>query len=79
VREAKQLYERAAGEAWADVERRAAEAAAAVPGKKLELVQVSYDPLPGESVIDELPDQPKSSRPRSVAVSVRVRAVYLLR
>jgi len=43
------------------------------------LVDVSYDSSPGESVIEELPEQPKSSRPKEVEVAVRLRAAYVLR
>jgi len=43
------------------------------------LVEVSYDPSPGESVIEELPEEPLSSRPKEVEVSVRLRATYEVR
>jgi hypothetical protein len=51
---------------------------ASTPGKKPRLLEVSYDPLPGESTIEELPDDPKSSRPQAVEVSVRIIATYTL-
>jgi hypothetical protein len=79
VREAEQLYQRAVASAWLRVEARLRDIAAQNPGRKLEVVQVSYDPSPGESVIEELPDRPKSSRPKEVEVSVRLRATYVLR
>jgi len=79
VREADELYRRALEKAWAKVETRLRESAASTPGKEPELMEVSYDPLPGESVIEELPDNPKSSRPQAVEVSVRIRATYRLR
>ena len=78
VREARDLYERAAEKAWGAIEARLRDLAAASPGTKYELVSVSYDPLPGESVIEELPEVPKSSRPQEVRVSVRLRAAYAL-
>ncbi len=79
VREAKQLYERAVTKAWAEIQNRLSAVAVQTPGKRLELVDVSYDPSPGESVIEELPEQPKSSRPKEVEVSVRLRATYVLK
>jgi len=51
---------------------------AASPSRKLQVVNVEYDPLLEESVIEELPDQPKSSRPRAVEVAVRLRVTYEL-
>ncbi|MGA2328108.1 MAG: hypothetical protein ABSH05_17660 [Bryobacteraceae bacterium] len=80
VREAEtgELYRRAAEKAWREIETRLRQLAAAAPGKSLEVVEVSYDPLPGESVIEELPELPKSSRPQAVEVSVRLRATYVL-
>ncbi len=78
MREDQELYKRAAENAWAELDARLKDLSAGAPGKRLELVQVSYDPLPGESIIDELPEQAKSSRPESVRVSVRLRATYVL-
>jgi hypothetical protein len=77
--ESQELYQRAAAQAWARIQTRLQQLAAARPDRKFELVEVSYDPLPGESLIEELPDQPKSSRPKAVEVSVRLRATYALR
>jgi hypothetical protein len=79
VREADELYRRALDKAWAGIETRLRELTASTPGKKPQLLEVSYDPLPGESTIEELPDNPKSSRPQAVEVSVRVLATYTLR
>ena len=79
VREADELYRRALEKAWAGVEKRLRELTASTPGKEPELMEVSYDPLPGQSVIEELPDNPKSSRPQAVEVSVRISATYRLR
>lgn len=76
--EGKELYERAAAEAWTKVDERLRELAAASPGRKLKLVEVQYDPLVEESLIEELPDQPKSSRPQAVEVAVRLRVTYEL-
>jgi hypothetical protein len=76
VREADELYRRAREKAWAEIETRLRELTAAAPGKEPELVHVSYDPLPGESLIEELPDNPKSSRPQAVEVSVRISVTY---
>jgi hypothetical protein len=78
VREADQLYRRALDKAWSAIDARLQELTASTPGKKPKLLQVSYDPLPGESTIEELPDVPKSSRPQAVEVSVRVTATYTL-
>jgi hypothetical protein len=77
--ETQELYGRAAARAWATIEARRAELSSANPARKFQLVEVSYDPLPGESVIEELPDLPKSSRPKAVEVTVLVRATYALR
>jgi hypothetical protein len=79
VREADELYRRALEKAWAGVQTRLRELTASTPGKEPELLEVSFDLLPGESVIEELPDNPKSSRPQAVEVSVRIRATYSLR
>jgi hypothetical protein len=79
VREASELYEVATAKAWIDAEMRLSEIAAAAPDKKLEIVSVHYDRLPGESLIEELPDEPKSSRPDAVEVAVRLRIRYALR
>jgi hypothetical protein len=78
VREADELYRRALEKAWAGIEKRWRDLTASTPGKEPELLEVSYDLLPGESVIEELPDNPKSSRPQAVEVSVRIRATYKL-
>jgi len=77
--ESQELYQRAAAQAWTVIQRRLQQLATASPGRRLELVEVSYDPMPGQSLIEELPDQPKSSRPQAVEVSVRLRATYALR
>jgi hypothetical protein len=66
-------------QAWTEVEQRLGELAAARPGRKLELISVQYDPMFEESLIEELPDQPKSSRPQAVEVAVRLRVTYELR
>ena len=79
VREADELYRRALDKAWAAIDARLQQLTASTPGKKPKLLQVSYDPLPGESTIEELPDDPKSSRPQAVEVSVRVIATYTWR
>jgi hypothetical protein len=76
VREARDLYQEAVTKAWSEVEARLREVSAAEPGTQFKLVEVGYDALPDESVIEELPDQPKSSRPQVVEVSVRLRATY---
>ncbi len=65
--------------AWAEAEKRLGEIAAAAPGKKPEIVNIYYDRLSGESLIEELPDQPKSSRPDAVEAVVRLRIRYALR
>jgi hypothetical protein len=77
--ESQELYQRAAAQAWTAIQMRLQQLATASPGRRLELVEVSYDPMPGQSLIEELPDQPKSSRPQAVEVSVRLRATYALR
>jgi hypothetical protein len=76
--EGKELYKRAAAQAWTNVEQRLRELVAASPSRKLELVEVQYDPMLEESLIEELPDQPKSSRPQAVEVAVRLRVTYEL-
>lgn len=73
------LYERAVARAWRQIGTRLDEIAKTLPGRKLELVAVQYDALPAESVIEELPDRAKSSRPQTVKVSVRLSATYVLR
>ena len=77
--ESQELHQRAAAQAWTAIQTRLQQLATASPGRKYELVEVSYDPVPGQSLIEELPDEPKSSRPQAVEVSVRVRATYALR
>jgi hypothetical protein len=77
--ESQELYRRAAARAWAMIEARREELSLPNQARKFQLVEVSYDPLPGESVIEELPDPPKSSRPKAVEVAVLVRATYALR
>ncbi len=77
--ESQELYQRAAAQAWAAIQTRLQQLATASPGRKFQLVEVSYDPLSEQSLIEELPDQPKSSRPQAVEVSVRLRATYALR
>lgn len=79
MREGKDLYDDAVANAWAKVEKTLELLRDQAPGRNLQLLSVSYDALPGESVIDELPDQPKSSRPQAVAVTVELRAVYIAR
>lgn len=76
--EGKELYERAAAQAWTKVEQRLQELVTASPSGKLELIEIEYDPLLEESLIEELPDQPKSSRPQAVEVAVRLRVTYEL-
>jgi hypothetical protein len=78
--EGNELYQRAAAQAWLNIEERVRDLSASVPSKKLQLIQVQYDPsMDQESLIDELPEQPKSSRPQAVEVRVRLRAIYQLR
>ncbi len=69
----------ATAKAWIEAENRLDGIAAAAPGRKLEIVGVHYDRLPGEALIEELPDEPKSSRPDAVEVAVRLRIQYALR
>ena len=76
MREADELYRRAREKAWTEIATRLREITAAAPGKEPQIVRVSYDPLPGESVIEELPDNPKSSHPQAVEVSVRIAVTY---
>ncbi len=76
--EGKELYERAAAQAWTKMEQRLKELVSASPSRKLELIEIKYDPLLTESLIEELPDQPKSSRPQTVEVAVRLRVTYEL-
>jgi hypothetical protein len=77
--ESQELYQQAAAQAWAAIQTRLQQLATTSPGRKFELVEMSYDPLSGQSLIEELPDEPKSSRPQAVEVSVRLRATYALR
>jgi hypothetical protein len=78
--EVSELYQRAAEEAWLNVEKRARELGTSMPGKKLRLIQVQYEPsMDQESVIDELPERPKSSRPQAVEARVHLRVTYELR
>jgi hypothetical protein len=78
--EANELYQRAADQAWVNIEERVRQLSASVPSKKLRLIQVQYEPsMDQQSLIDELPEQPKSSRPQAVEVRVRLRATYELR
>ncbi len=81
VREAEtqELYERAVARAWADIQAQLEQFASAHPDRKFELVQVRYDPISDQSLIEELPDDPKSSRPKAVEVSVHLWATYALR
>jgi hypothetical protein len=79
VREAKGIYEKAVANAWSDIEAQLAHFAPAKSAWRFQLVEVQYDPMTGESVIEELPDEPKSSRPQTVEVRVMLRAVYVLR
>ncbi len=74
----KELHERAAAQAWAEVEQRLSDLVAASPSRRLRVIEVEYDPLLEESLIEELPEQPKSSRPRAVEVAVRLRVTYEL-
>jgi hypothetical protein len=77
--ESEELYRKATARAWAMIEARREEISLARPEVKPQLVAVSYDPLPDESIIEELPELPKSSRPQAVEVAVRLRATYTLR
>ena len=79
MREEDDLYKRAVAAAWSEMENHLREVTAASPNKRVEVVAVYFDPLPGESLIEELPDRPKSSRPTEVEVSIRLRATYVLR
>lgn len=74
--EGNELYQRAAARAWANIQERLRELTAANPNRKLQLVGVQYDPMTAQSLIEELPDQPKSSRPHAVEVTIRLRATY---
>jgi hypothetical protein len=73
------LQEKALAKAWASIEARLKEMTAAQAGRRFDLIEVSFDPVPGDSVIEELPDQPKSSRPQAVKVAVRLRMVFEVR
>ncbi len=76
--EGKELYQRAAAQAWMNIQQRLRDLLAASPNRKLQLIEVQYDPLLEQSLIEELPDQPKSSRPQAVEVTVRLRVTYEL-
>lgn len=78
VREEKELYRKAVDAAWKSIEQRLRAIASAAPGKKLEVVEALYDASPGESIIEELPDGPKSSKPQAVEARVSLRVVYIL-
>lgn len=78
VREEKELYRKAVETAWKSIEARLREIASAAPGKEVEIVEAVYDASPGESIIEELPDGPKSSKPQAVEARVRLRVVYVL-
>jgi hypothetical protein len=78
VREADELVKKAAAQAWSRIESRL-HSIEAEAGRKVELVSVAMDTLPGDSVIEELPEVPKSSRPGAVPVTVRLRATYKLK
>lgn len=66
-------------QAWAAIQARIQQLAAANPGRKFKLEGVTYSPSIGQSQIEELPDQPTSSRPQAVEVSVRLAATYAVR
>lgn len=74
--EGKALYQRALAQAWTQIQERLQELRAVSPKRQLRLTAVHCDPLSGQSTIEELPDQPKSSRPQAVEVSVSLRATY---
>lgn len=76
MREEKELLSKALAEAWEEVEARLRELAERDPAEDFRMVSVSYDPMPGESIIEELPELPKSSRASGVEVSVRLRVTY---
>jgi len=77
--ESQELYQRAVAQAWAAIQTRLKQLASASPDRKFELEEVIYDPISGQSLIEELPDCPKSSRPKAVEVSVHLQATYALR
>ncbi len=76
--EGKELYQRAGAQAWTKIQERLRELTAASPNRKLQVIEVQYDPLMEQSLIEELPDQPKSSRPQAVEVTVCLRVTYEL-
>ena len=78
MREADRLYDVAFAKAWVESQGKLDAVAQAAPGMKLEVLEVHYDRLAAESLIEELPDQPKSSRPEAVEVAVRLRIRYAL-
>ncbi|HET8546848.1 MAG TPA: hypothetical protein VFL57_02540 [Bryobacteraceae bacterium] len=71
--------QKAVANAWRQIEQRLRSIEAQNKGKSVELMSVSYDSLPGDSVIEELPEVPKSSRPSGVSAAVRIRATYVMR
>jgi len=72
------LEDRATANAWAEVQKALKTLTELEPDRKLRVLSVGYDPLPGESVIEELPEQPKSSHPQAVTFAVRLTVVYIV-
>jgi hypothetical protein len=75
VREADPLISKASQAAWLKIGEQI-RAIEAEQKQTTEIVSVAMDTLPGDSIIEELPETPKSSRPGAVPVRVRLRVTY---
>lgn len=76
MREDKELYRQAVSDAWKTIDAKLRDLAKSRPHRPFVIKQIVYDPMPGDSIIEELPERAKSSRPWEIEVAARLQITY---
>lgn len=76
MRESSTLYRQAADAAWREIQKRLEVIKKKLGDPKVELVEARYDGDSFLSLVDELPDEPKSPDPGRVEIRVAIEAHY---
>ncbi len=76
MRENSTPYRQAADAAWREIQNRLEAIKKKLGDPRVELVEVSYDGDSFLSLVDELPDEPKSPDPGGVEIRVAIEAHY---
>ncbi|HYK89612.1 MAG TPA: hypothetical protein VE398_12625 [Acidobacteriota bacterium] len=76
MRASPELYHQAMDAAWQKIQSRLEAIKKMLNIRDVELVELTYDGDSSVSLVDELPDEPKSSSPDHIEVRVTVEACY---